>query len=84
MYQLVYYYKETTGSEVIEREYHNYEFRLRKNALHFLREIVQTEYREEGFATEQIVGGINCYNSEKIENGDRKRIEITIKVEKVK
>lgn len=84
MYQLVYYYRETTSSEVIEREYHSNEFRLRRNALHYLLEIVQSEYREEGFGTEQIVGGINCYKSEKIDNGDRKIIEVKIKVEKVK
>lgn len=83
MYQLVYYYRETTGSEIIEREYHNNEFRLRKNALHYLREIIQSEYREEDFGTEEIVGGINCYKSEKTDSGERKIIEITIKVKKV-
>lgn len=84
MYQLVHYYRETTGSEIIEREYHSNEFRLRKNALHYLREIVQSEYREEDFGTEQIVGGINCYKSEKTDSGERKIIEMKIKVEKVK
>lgn len=83
MYQLVYYYRETTSNEVIEREYHSNEFRLRRNALHYLREIVQSEYREEGFGTEEITSGINCYKSEKIENGRKKIIEITIKVEKI-
>lgn len=82
MYQLVYYYTETTGNEVIEKEYHSNEFRLRRNAMHYLLEIVQSEYREEDFGTEQIVGGINCYKSEKTENG-RKIIEVKIKVEKV-
>ena len=83
MYQLVMYQKETTGNEVIEREYRNNKFRLRRNALHYLLEIIQSEYRENGYGTEQIVGGINCYKSEKTDNGDRKIIEITIKVEKV-
>ena len=82
MYTLVYYYKETTGSKVIEREYQSNEFRLRRNALHYLLEIVQSEYREDGYGTEQIVGGINCYKSEKTESG-RKIIEVKIKVEKV-
>lgn len=82
MYTLVYYYRETTGSEVIEREYHSNEFRLRRNAIHFLLDIVQSEYREDGYGTEQIKEGINCYKSEKTENGDRKIIEMTIKVEK--
>ena len=83
MYQLVYYYKETTGSEVIEKKYHSCEFRLRRNALHYLLEIIQSEYREKEYGTEQIKGGISCYKSEKIENGGRKIIEVTIKVEKV-
>lgn len=83
MYQLVMYQKETTGSEVIEREYHNEKFRLRKNALHYLFDIIQSEYRENGYGTEQIVGGISCYKSEKTENGDRKITEIIIKAEKV-
>ncbi len=88
MYQLVYYYRETVDGR--RNEYKKYngcyscaKFRLRKNALHFLREIVQNEYREEGFGTEEIVSGINCYKSEKIENDGRKIIEITIKVEKI-
>lgn len=82
MYTLVYYYRETTGSEVIEREYHGNEFRLRRNAIHFLLDIVQSEYREDEYGTEQIVGGINCYKSEKTDSGERKIIEVRIKVEK--
>ena len=88
MYQLVYYYKETTFTSTFstgfEREYHSDEFRLRRNALHYLLDIVQSEYRAEGYGTEQIVGGINCYKSKKTENGDKKIIEVKIKVEKVK
>lgn len=83
MYQLAFYFRVTTGSEVVEREYRINEFRLRRNALHYLLEIVQSDYRADGFGTEQIVGGINCYKSEKIDNGDRKIIEVTIKVEKI-
>ena len=83
MYQLVLYQRETTSSEVIEKEYHTkLKFRLRRNAIHYLLEIIQSEYRANGYGTEQIIGGINCYKSEKIENGGRKIIEITIKVEK--
>lgn len=84
MYKLVYHYRETVDNR--RNEYKKYngsaQFRLRRNALHYLREIIQSEYREEDFGTEEIVGGINCYKSEKIENGGRKIIEITIKVEK--
>lgn len=83
MYQLAFYFKVTTGSEVVEREYRSNEFRLRRNALHYLLEIVQSDYRADGYGTEQFVGGINCYKSEKTDNGDRKIIEVTIKVEKV-
>lgn len=85
MYTLVHYYRETVDNR--RNEYKKYnggtQFRLKRNALHYLREIVQSEYREEGFGTEEIVGGIRCYKSEKIENGGRKIIGITIKVEKV-
>ena len=89
MYRLVYYVTETMRTEgnelpeVFENEYHSDEFRLRRNALHYLREIVKSEYREEGFGTEEIVGGIKCYKSEKTNNKKRKVIEIKIKVEKV-
>lgn len=83
MYQLVYYYKETTGKEVIERQNYGEEFRLRRNALHYLLEITQSIYRENGYGTEQIVGGINCYKSEKTDSGERKTIEMKIKIEKV-
>lgn len=83
MYTLVYYYRETVDNRRNEyKKYNGGQFRLRKNALHYLREIVQSEYREEDFGTEEIKDGINCYKSEKIENGGRKIIEITIKVEK--
>lgn len=87
MYQLVYYYRETVDNR--RNVYKKYKsgdsakFRLRRNALHYVREIVKSYYREEGFGTEEIVGGINCYKSEKIENEGRKIIEITVKVEKV-
>ncbi len=82
MYQVAYYYKETTGVEVVVSKFQCYEFRLKRNALHYVREIVQSEYREKGFGTEEIVGGIKCYKSEKTENGDRKIIEAKIIVEK--
>lgn len=83
MYQLVYYWKETKGKKVVEREYHSEEFRLRKNALHYLLEIVQSDYREEGYATEPSVGGLFCYKSFKNNKGDRVYTEILIKVMKV-
>ena len=84
MYQIVFYYKVTTGSEVIKKEHRNqFKFRLRRSALHYLLDIVQNDYRENGYGTEQIVGGLDCYKSEKTDNGDRRIIEVKIKVEKV-
>jgi hypothetical protein len=85
MYTLIYYVTETKGTEVIEREYHySDEYRLRRNALHYLREIVQNDYREEGYATSLLAGGLYCIKSEKTDKGERKTTEIRIKVEKVK
>lgn len=82
MYQIVYYYKETEGRKVVEREYHSDEFRLRRNALHYVLDVVQNDYREDGYGTVPRVGGIFCYKSEKTDKGDRKVIEVLIKVEK--
>lgn len=82
MYQIVYHYRETEGREVIEKEYHSDEFRLRRNALHYVLDVVQNDYREDGYGTEPRVGGIFCYKSKKTDKGDRKVIEVLIKVEK--
>lgn len=87
MYQLVYFYKYTVDNRTnVDTDYNDgyrsAKFRLKRNALHFLREIIQNEYRENGFATEETKSGINCYKSEKIENDGIKIVEITIKVEK--
>lgn len=82
MYQVVYYYKETIGESVEERVIEGAEFRKRSNALHYLLDIVQSDFREDGYGTEPMVGGINCYKSEKTERGDRKIMEVRVKVEK--
>lgn len=82
MYQVVYYYKETVNTTVKEEVVEGSEFRLRRNALHFVLDIEQSDYRNNGWGTEPIVGGINCYKSEKTESGDRKVMEVRIKVEK--
>lgn len=86
MYKLNYYVKHTEGLTGKEQ---NYEylgmgefFRLRRNALHYLFDIVQNEYKAMGYATEVRVGSIYCYKSEKTAQGDRKIIEMLIKVEK--
>ena len=82
MYQVVHYYKGTVGKttelDVVEGDM----FRLRKNALHYILDIIQNDYREDGWGTEPVVGGINCYKSEKLESGDRKFMEVRIVVEK--
>ena len=57
-------------------------FRLRRNALHYLFNIVQNEYRKRGYSTEIGVGSLYCYKSDKTDEGNRKIIEILIKVEK--
>lgn len=83
MYVLIYYFGETEGQAVVEKEYHRGEiFRLRRNALHYVLEIVQQDYRNMGFATEPRVGGIYCFKSEKTAQGERKITEVMIKVEK--
>lgn len=83
MYAVVYYFKETKGQSVVEKEYHRGEvFRLRRNALHYVLDIVQSDYRKDGYGTEPMVGGINCYKCVKEESGERVLTEVRIKVEK--
>lgn len=86
MYKLNYYKKSITDNENKEQEFEYFDrgesFRLRKNALHYLFEIVQNEYRERGYATEVRVGSLHCYKSDKTAQGGRKITEILIKIEK--
>ena len=86
MYTLIYYVTETKGTEVIEREYNNWsgEYRLRRDALHYLRKEVYAAYLEQRYETSFIVGGIYCKKSEKTDKGEQKTTEIRVKVEKVK
>lgn len=86
MYQLVYYITKTNltnlkqESNKLKTEVQS--FRLRKNALHYLLEIVRPDYQTSGYATEARVGGIYCYKSKRTENGEREIEEVLIKVEK--
>ena len=57
-------------------------FRLKKNALHYLFDIIQNEYRNQGWATEVRVGSLYCYKSKITAEGKREVTEILIKVEK--
>lgn len=86
MYKLNYYSKQTEGFSSKEQNYEylgtGMSFRLRRDAIHYLFDIVQDVYREKGFATEVRVGSIYCYKSEKTAQGDQKVTEMLIKVEK--
>ena len=86
MYKLNYYRRSIADNADKEQKFEYFGmgefFRLRRNALHYLFDIVQNEYRERGYATEVRVGSLYCYKSDKTDNGNRKIIEILIKVEK--
>lgn len=86
MYTLNYYSKSIANNVNKKQEFeYNGEgetFRLRKNALHYLYGIVQSEYKKMGYETEKRVGSLYCYKSIKTAEGKRKIIEILIKVEK--
>ena len=86
MYKLNYYNKLTEGLASKEQNFEytgtGETFRLRKNALHYLFDLVQNEYKAMGYATEKRVGSLYCYKSEKTAEGDRRIMEILIKVEK--
>lgn len=86
MYKLNYYIKQTEGLSSKEQNYEylgtGMSFRLRRDAVHYLFDIVQDVYRGKGFATEVRVGSIYCYKSEMTAQGDRKVTEILIKAEK--
>ena len=60
MYTLVYYVKRTESENVYENKYPGEEFRLKRNALHFLREISRECYTENGFFVEDVRNGLNC------------------------
>lgn len=86
MYKLNYYSKITEGLASKEQNFEytgtGETFRLRRNALHYLFDIVQSEYVSMGYATEKRVGSLYCYKSEKTDEGNRRVMEILIKVEK--
>ena len=81
MYKLNYYSK-LAEEQKFEYNGEGETFRLRKNALNYLFDIVQSEYRAIGYATEKRVGSLYCYKSIKTAEGNRKVIELLIKVEK--
>lgn len=82
MYKLNYYGKSTAeNGETFKYQIEGESFRLRRNALHYLFDLVQNDYRTKGYATEEGVGSLRCYKSEKTATGHRKISEIVIKVE---
>lgn len=86
MYKLVYNYKETEdGKVLVEKEYFFGDtFGLKKYAVHYLLDAIQSEYKTEGYRTEQITGSaIYCYKSELTAENKRKAIEWTICVKKM-
>lgn len=82
MYTLVYYVTKTRNEEVHEDKYPGEEFRLKKNALHFLRGILKGCYIEDGYAVENVKNGLNCYESKRNAKGEREVTEIHIRIEK--
>lgn len=86
MYKLIYNYKETEDNKVlVEKEFFfGNTFRLKRYAVHYLLGIIQSEYKKEGYRTEQIAGNaIYCYKSELTAENKRKAIEWTICVKKI-
>ena len=82
MYILVYHVTTEKDGKVFENEYESEEFRLRRDALHYLRKIVQKDYEEDGYTTEVRVGSIFCYKSKLTEKGERKTEKVLIKIQR--
>lgn len=83
MYTLVYYVRKTVGEKSKENKYPGEDFRLKKNALHFLRGISKECYTENGYTVEDVKNGLNCYKSRKNTDGVRETIETRVRIEKI-
>lgn len=83
MYKLVYYVERTEDEKVYVSEYQGEEFRLKKNALHFLREISKECYIENGNIVEDVKNGLNCYKSKMNAEGIRETIKTRVRIEKI-
>ena len=85
MYRLVYNYRETKGHEVFEREYNfGDEFRLKKDAVHFLLKNIQDEYKKGGYATEQVNGrALYCIKTDITAERKHVVVEWKISVKKI-
>ena len=83
MYTLVYYVRATENEKVYENEYHGEEFRLKKDALHFVRESSKEFYIENGYTIEDVKNGLNCYKIIRNTKEVRETIETRVRVEKI-
>lgn len=83
MYTLVYYVKRTENEKVYENKYLGEEFRLKRDTLHFLREISKECYIESDYTVEDVKNGLNCYKSRQNAKGVRETIETRIRIEKI-
>lgn len=85
MYKVVFNRIETcTGQSTKEVHEYPHQFRLKRNAVHYVREIMQSEFRRQGYATELIAkGGISCFKSEITSKSNRNEIEFIIEVKKI-
>ena len=83
MYTLVYHVRRTENEKVYENKYPGEEFRLKKNALRFLREISKECYIENDYTVEDVKNGLNCYKSKKNAKGVREIIETRVRIEKI-
>ena len=82
MYTLVYYVRRSENEKVYENEYPGEEFRLKRNALRFLRSISKECYIENGYIVEDVKNGLNCYKSKKNAEGVKETIEMRIRIER--
>lgn len=83
MYQLVYYVRKTEDEKVYENEYQGEEFRLKKDAVHFMRKISKECYIENGYTVEDVKNGLNCYKNKMSNKGGRETIETRARIEKI-
>lgn len=83
MYTLVYYVKRTENGQTYDYEYPCEEFRLKKDALHFMRGRSKEGYIERGYAVEDVKNGLNCYRNKMNAEEVRETVEIRVRIEKI-
>nr|DAV13974.1 MAG TPA: hypothetical protein [Microviridae sp.] len=83
MYTLIYYVRKTKSEKVYENKYLGEDFRLKKDALRFLREISKECYIENGYTIEEVKNGMNCYRNRKDARGKSETIETRVRIERM-